>query len=147
MEGSPQSTYDHAEFGQSKRPRLDGGAGMTEEELAALPWGPRAGSLHVGDQPTYNPEEPTDYNDLGVERVHAANQPQEQQQKQTLLSKKRMTPLEKKIEGGSVPKLALSSDPDGSAIRLLSTLNKFGHVYRFLLEVTQFLLKKTWWRG
>ena len=48
---------------------------MTEEELAALPWGPRAGSLHVGDQPTYNPEEPTDYNDLRVERVHAANQP------------------------------------------------------------------------
>ena len=75
MEGSPQSTYDHAESGQSKRPRLDGGAGMTEEELAALPWGPRAGSLHVGDQPTHNPEEPTDYNDLGVENVHAANQP------------------------------------------------------------------------
>ena len=75
MEGSPQSTYDHAESGHSKRPRFDGGAGMTEEELAALPWGPRAGSLHVGDQPTYNPEEPTDYNDLRVERVHAANQP------------------------------------------------------------------------
>ena len=80
MEGSPQSTYDHAESGQSKRPRLDGGAGMTEEELAALPWGPRAGSLHVGGQPTYNPEEPTDFNELGVERVHAANHPREQQE-------------------------------------------------------------------
>lgn len=122
---------------------------MTEEELAALPWGPRAGSLHVGDQPTYNPEEPTDYNELGVERVHAANQPPgaAAEANGLRLSKNRMTPLKKKIEGGSVPKLALSSDPDGSAIRLLSTLNKLGHVYRFLLEVTQFLLKKTWWRG
>ena len=57
MEGSPQSTYDHAESGHSKRPRLDGGADITEEELAALPWGPHAGSLHDGYQPTFNPEE------------------------------------------------------------------------------------------
>ena len=131
MEGSPQSTYDHAESGHSKRPRFDGGAGMTEEELAALPWGPRAGSLHVGDQPTYNPEEPTDYNDLRVERVHAANQPPgaagaETEGNGLPLSKKRITPLDKKTEGGSVPKLALSSDTDGSAIRLSSTLNEAG---------------------
>ena len=104
---------------------------MTEEELAALPWGPRAGSLHVGDQPTYNPEEPTDYNDLGVERVHAANQPPgaagaAAEANGLPLSKKRMTPLEKKTEGGSVPKLALSSDTDGSEIRLSSTLNEAG---------------------
>jgi len=57
MEGSPQSTYDHAESGHSKRPRLDGGADITEEELAALPWGPHAGSLHDGYEPTFNPEE------------------------------------------------------------------------------------------
>ena len=133
MEGSPQSTNDHAESGQSKRPRFDGGAGMTEEELAALPWGPRAGSLHVGDQPVYDPEEPTDYNDLRVERVHAAYQPPGAATAAAAaaanglpLSKKRITPLDKKTEGGSVPKLALSSDTDGSAIRLSSTLNEAG---------------------
>ena len=106
----------------------------------------------MGDQPTYNPEKPTDYNDLGVERVRAANQPPgaagaAAEANGFPLSKKRMTPLEKKTEGDSVPKLALSSDTDGSAIRLSSTLNEAGHVYRFLLEATQFLLKKTWWRG
>ena len=91
----------------------------------------RAGSLHVGDQPTYNPEEPTDYNDLGVERVHAANQPPgaagaEAEGNGLPLSKKRMTTLVKKTEEGSVPKLALSSDTNGSAIRLLLTLNEAG---------------------
>ena len=104
---------------------------MTEEELAALPWDPRAGSLHVGDQPAYDPEKPTDYNDLGVERVHAANQTPgaagaETEGNGLPLSKKRITPLDKKTEGGSVPKLALSSDTDGSAIRLSSTLNEAG---------------------
>ena len=91
----------------------------------------RAGSLHVGDQPAYDPEKPTDYNDLGVERVHAANQTPgaagaETEGNGLPLSKKRITPLDKKTEGGSVPKLALSSDTDGSAIRLSSTLNEAG---------------------
>jgi hypothetical protein len=88
----------------------------------------------VGDQPTYNPEEPTDYNDLGVENVNAANQPPgaagaAAEANGLPLPKKRMTPLEKKTEGGSVPKLALSSDTDGSAIRLSSTLNEAGNMY------------------
>jgi hypothetical protein len=85
----------------------------------------------VGEQPTYNAEEPTDYNDLGVEKVHSANQPPgaagaAAEANGLPLSKKRMTPLEKKTEGGSVPKLALSSDTDCSAIRLSSTLNEAG---------------------
>jgi hypothetical protein len=101
----------------------------------------------LGGQPTYNYEQPTDYCELGDERVHASNHPPAAAAaaaaKGLPLSKKRMMPLQMKTEGDSAPKLALSSDTDGSTIRLsYVTLNEAGTCTSVSLRSNKFPSKE-----